>query len=56
MSRKVNVDVKVRLVIEVEKGQDLAEVMDELEYDFNDTTGNATVEDNSILDYDVVEG
>ena len=53
--RKVFVDVKVRLVINQNDGVETSEIMDELDYTFNDTTGKADIVDATIEDYEVVE-
>lgn len=51
--RKVFVNLTVRLVINVNEGTEVQEVIDELQYDFTDTTGKAKVMDSSIIDSDV---
>jgi hypothetical protein len=53
--RKVYVDVKVRLIIRQDDGVETSEVVNEMEYDFTDTTGNATIEDMEITDYQIVD-
>lgn len=50
---KVYVEVKVRLIINQDDGVQTSEVMDEMEYNFQDTTGKADVVDTEILDYEV---
>ena len=37
----------------VDEGKDISEVVNELEYNFADTTGSATVEDYQIRDFEV---
>jgi hypothetical protein len=53
--RKVTVDLTVRLKLNVDEGVEVSEIIDELEYDFNSTHDNATVEDTEITDYEVVD-
>ena len=53
--RKVYVELKVKLVITVDKGVDVDKVINELDYDFSDTTTQATVEDTVITDYEIVD-
>jgi len=53
--RKVYVEVKVKLILRVDEGEEISHVMDELEYTIFDTTGKANVEDSEILDYDVTD-
>ena len=55
MSRKVYVELKVRLIVNVDEGTEIGEIVDELEYDFTDTTGKADVEDSTISDYEVTD-
>lgn len=51
--RTVTVEVKVKLTMKVDEGTEVAEVVQELDYNFEDNTGHATIEDTEILDYDV---
>jgi hypothetical protein len=53
--RKVYVEVKVRLILRVDEGEEISHVMDELDYSFSDTTGKAQVDDTEILDYDITD-
>ena len=55
MSRKVYVELKVRLIVNVDEGVEIGDVIDELEYNFSDTTGSAEVEDMTISDYEVTD-
>ena len=41
------------IVIDLDSGTELYSVINELDYNFNDTTGNATILDSSIEDYSV---
>ena len=53
--RKVFVDVKVRLIINQDDGVETSEILDEMEYEFTDTTGKADIVDTTIEDYEVVD-
>ena len=53
--RKVYVNVKARLIIELEEGVSVQEVMDEMTYDFISLTAGASMIDMEILDYEVKE-
>jgi hypothetical protein len=50
---KVTVEVKVKLLLNVSDNENLADIVNELEYDFSDTTGKADVVDTEILDWEV---
>lgn len=52
MSR-VLVGVKVHLIIDIDDGEEISHVIDEMDYSFKDTTGNAEVLDSYIVDYKV---
>lgn len=51
--RTVTVEVKVKLTMKVDEGTEVAEVIQELDYNFSDNTGKATIEDTEIRDYNV---
>lgn len=53
--RKVFLEVKVKLVIDIDEGVEVSEILDEMEFDFTDTTGRADVNDSEILDYEVMD-
>ena len=55
MARKVYVDVKVRLIIEMEEGIEVAEVIQEMDYDFTSQIDNAVIIDIEIEDYEVTD-
>jgi hypothetical protein len=48
---KVFVSIVVNLVIDIDSGTELSHVIDEMDYNFNDTTGSATILDSYINDY-----
>jgi hypothetical protein len=48
---KVFVSVMVNLVIDIDPGTELSSVINEMDYTFSDTTGDAVVLDSYINDY-----
>ena len=54
-SRKVYIELKVRVIATIDEGTEVGEVVDELDYGFTDSTGKATIEDTEILDYEVTD-
>jgi hypothetical protein len=50
MSR-VYVDVVVNLVIDIDSETELSHIIDEMDYSFSDTTGDAVILDSNIIDY-----
>ena len=52
MYRTVTVELKVQLVMKVDEGVEIAEVIQEMNYQF-DLPDNATLDDSEILDYEV---
>ena len=55
MARKVYVDVTVRLIINQDDDVCTGDVINEMEYNFMDMTGKATIEDTEIKDYEVTD-
>ncbi len=55
MSSKVTVEIKVNVILTIDEGVEVNDIIDELEYDFTDTTTQATVEDTEITDYEVID-
>ena len=53
--RKVYIDVKVRLIIEMDEGIEVNEVMQELDYDFTSKTDGATVIDTEFDEFEVTD-
>ena len=51
--RKVDVDVKVRVVLNCDDDADVVEVLNEMDYEFYDTTSKADVMDTEILDFEI---
>ena len=52
MYRTVAVELKVKLVMKVDEGVEISEVINELDYQF-DLPDSATLEDSEILDHEV---
>lgn len=55
MSRKVFVDVKVRLVINADEGVDISNVVDEADYSFTSNNTGADIVDTEILSQEIVD-
>jgi len=53
--KKIHVTVKVDLFIKADDDADLQEVINEMEYNFTDTTGEADIEDTEVLSYEVTD-
>ena len=53
--RTVTVKVEAKLIMKVDEGVEVSEVIDEMEYSFVDTTTRANIEDAEITDYEVVD-
>jgi hypothetical protein len=55
MSRKVYVTVKVNVIMTVDEGTEIADVINEMDYDFTPSTENATIEDTELVDFEVTD-
>lgn len=56
MSRKVYVDLKVRIIFNVDEGVEISEVIDDMEYNFmTDNNKGCSIEDTEITDYEVID-
>ena len=53
--RKVTVKLEMRVVMSVDEGVEISEVINELDYQVNDTTTAADILDTEITDYEVVD-
>jgi hypothetical protein len=53
--RKVHVTVKVDLLINMDEGIDVHDVIWDLDYSFNSQTDGADIEDSHINDYEVTD-
>ncbi len=55
MARKVYVEVKVQLIIDMDEGVEVSEVINEMVYNFDSETENADIVDSEILGYEVTD-
>ena len=54
--RKVIVEVKVKLVINMDEGVEVSDVISEMDYDFDASEiDGADIEDTEILDHEVID-
>jgi len=53
--RKVTVKLEMRIVMSVNEGVEISEVVNELDYQVNDTTTAADILDTEITDYEVID-
>jgi hypothetical protein len=53
--RKVTVQLKMRIVMSVDEGVEISDVINELDYQVSDTTAAADIVDTEITDYEVVD-
>lgn len=51
--RKVTIEVKVKMTIAIDDDAEVGEIIDEMEYDFTDTTGKADIHDTQIEDWEI---
>ncbi len=52
--RTVTVKVEVKLTMKVDEGVEISEIIEEMEYNFSDTTTRADIEDAVIEEFEVV--
>ena len=53
--KKVYVEVTSRLIIDLEEGVNVSDVITEMDYSFNSTTDGAMIVDTEIRDYESTE-
>ena len=53
--RKVTVKLEMKIVMSVDEGMEISEVIQELDYQVNDTTTAADILDTEIVDYEVID-
>ena len=53
--RKVTVQLELKLMMLVDEGVEISHVVNELDYQLNDTTGAADVSDTEITDYELID-
>ena len=51
--RIVNVKLEVSLTLKVDEGVEIHEIINQMDYNFEDTTTQATIEDSEIVDFEV---
>ena len=51
--RKVTVKLEVRIVMSVDEGVEISHVVNELDYQINDTTTTADILDTEITDFEI---
>ena len=54
MSRKVDVKVEARIVIDMDEGVEVSEVLDEMDYNFDSNTDSANIVYTEIVDWEVL--
>lgn len=56
MSRKVYIKAEIRLIVEIEEGQSIYDLMQEMDYEFTPSEDSqATILDTEILDYEITD-
>ncbi len=53
--RKVTIELEMRVVMSVDEGVEISDVVNELDYQVNDTTSTADILDTEITDYEVID-
>ncbi len=53
--RTVFVELKVKLVIKADDDAVISDIINEMDYNFTDTTTTADIEDSEILEYDITD-
>ena len=53
--RKVTVKLEMKIVVSVDEGIEISEVIRELDYHMTDTTTAADILDTEIIDYEVID-
>ncbi len=53
--RKVTVKLEMKIVMSVDEGMEISEVIQELDYQVTDTTTAADILDTEIIDYEVLD-
>ena len=51
--RKVTLKLEMRIVMSVNEGIEISQVVNELDYQVNDTTTSANILDTEIIDYEI---
>lgn len=53
--RKVTLDLTMRVILSVNEGVEISEVVDEMDYTLTETTTAADVLDTEITDYEIID-
>jgi hypothetical protein len=53
--RKVYLKIMCMVIVNVDEGIEISDIVDELDYNFVSTTDGADIVDTEILDYDIVD-
>ncbi len=53
--RKVILQLTMRVVLSVDEGVEIADIVSEFDYSINDTTTQADILDTEITDYEIVD-
>ncbi len=53
--RKVTIKLEMRIVMSVDEGVEISDIVNELDYQINDTTTAADILDTEITDFEVVD-
>lgn len=53
--RKVTVELEMCVVMTVDEGVEISDIVNELDYQINDTTSTADILDTEITDYEVID-
>ncbi len=54
-SRKVYARLTINMILTVDEGVEVSDVLDVMDCNFVDTTGNATIEDTNIEHFEITE-
>jgi hypothetical protein len=52
---KVTVEIKLRVLLHVSPETNFDDIINKMEYDLSDTTGNADVIDTELINYEVLD-
>jgi len=53
--RTITAKVKFKLILTIDEGVEVGEIINELEYNFIETTTKATLEDTELLDFEITD-
>lgn len=54
-NEKVHLNLVIHMVINVDEGVEISEIVDELEYELIDTTGESIIEKTELIDYEITD-